>query len=81
MKTRIEEELDRQEKLGILEKVDTAEWVAAVVPVIKPSGAIRLCGHYKVPINKQLEVNKYPLPHPEEIFTAFNGGEKFTKQN
>ena len=23
--------------------------------------------------------NKYPLPHPDEIFTALNGGEKFTK--
>ena len=79
MKARIEEELNRQEKLGILEKIDTAEWAAPVVPVIKPSGAIRLCGDYKVSINPHLEVNKYPLSHPEEIFTALNGGEKFTK--
>ena len=79
MKARIEEELNQQEKLGILEKVYTAEWAAPVIPVIKPSRAIRLCGDYKVSINPHLEVNKYPLPHPEEIFTALNGGEKFTK--
>ena len=79
MKPKIEEELHRQEELGVLERVDTAEWAAPVVPVIKPTGAIRLCGDYKVSVNPHLEVNKYPLPHPEEIFTALNGGEKFTK--
>jgi len=78
MKAKIEEELDRQVKLGVLERVDTADWSAPIVPVVKPNGAIRLCGDYKVSINPHLEVNKYPLPHPEELFTALNGGEKFT---
>ena len=59
MKCVIEEELDCQEKLGILEKVDTAKWSAPVVPVIKPTGAIRLCGDYKVSVNPHLQVNKY----------------------
>ena len=79
MKPKIEDELNRQEKLAVLKKVDTAEWSAPVVPVVKPTGAIRLCGDYKVSVNPHLEVNKYPLPHPEEIFTTLNGGEKFTK--
>ena len=79
IKSVIEEELDHQEKLGILEKIDTAEWSAPVVPVIKPTGAIQLCGNYKVSINPHLQVNKYPLPHPDEIFTALNGGKKYTK--
>ena len=74
MKTRIEEELCRQKKLGILKKVDTVEWAAPVVPVMKHLGAIRLRGDYKVSINPHLEVNKYPLLHPGEIFTALNGG-------
>ena len=30
-------------------------------------------------VNPYLEVNKYLLPHPEEIFTALNRGEKYTK--
>ena len=34
MKAKIEEELDRLEILGILEKVDIAEWSAPVVPVM-----------------------------------------------
>ena len=35
MKSVIQEELDHQKKLGILEKIATAEWSAPVVPVIK----------------------------------------------
>lgn len=79
LKEKVKADLERQEKLGILEKVETAQWAAPIVPVPKPNGAIRLCGDYKVSVNPYLEVNQYPLPRPEELFAALNGGEKFTK--
>ena len=75
----MEADLDRQEKLGILEKIQTAQWAASIVPVPRANGAIRLCGDYKVSVNPHLEVNQYLLPRPEELFAALNGGEKFTK--
>ena len=65
MRTKIEAEIQRQVDLGVLEKVDIAKWAASIVPVIKPSGEIRLCGDYKVSINPHLEINQYPLPHRE----------------
>ena len=46
---------------------------------MKPSGEIRLCGVYKVSINPHLEINQYPLPHPELLFATLNGGVQFTK--
>ena len=79
MKVKIETELQRQVDMGILEKVDTADWAAPIVPVTKPSGEIRLCGDYKVSINPHLEINQYPMPHPEILFAALNGGVQFTK--
>ena len=52
---------------------------APIVPVMKPSGEIRLCSDYKVSINSHLEINQYPLPHPELLFATLNGGVQFTK--
>ena len=59
IKAKVEKELERQEKLGIIKKVDVSEWGTPIVPVVKPSGAIRLCGDYKVTVNSQMQVNQY----------------------
>ena len=75
MKTKIEEDLDRMEKLGIIEKVDTSEWAAPTVPVVKADGSVRHCGDYKVMVNPHLDVNQHPLPRPDELFTTLNGGQ------
>jgi len=53
----IEEEFDRLEAEGILEKVAHSDWAASVVPVPKAEGQIRLCGDYKVTINPVWEVD------------------------
>ena len=75
----MENELDRLESVGIIEKVEHSEWAAPVVPVPKGDGKLRLCGDYKVTINPQLMVDKYPLPRPEDLMARLAGGEKFTK--
>ncbi len=78
-KQKITQELDRLEKLGIVTKVDYSKYASPVVAVTKPSGATRLCGDYKVSLNKQIEVDSYPLPRPEELFAQLAGGKKFSK--
>jgi len=55
LKEKVEADLERQERLGILEKIQTAQWAAPIVPVSKPEGAIRLCGDYKVSVNPHLK--------------------------
>ena len=59
--------------------LDSVEWAALVILLMKPTWTIRLSGDYKMSVNPHLELNKYPLPYPEEIFTVLNGSEKFTK--
>ncbi|GBL64616.1 Uncharacterized protein K02A2.6 [Araneus ventricosus] len=79
LKGRVENEIDRLEKEGIIEKVEHSEWATPVVPVVKPDGNIRLCADYSVTLNPNLIVPQHPLPRLEEIFTSLNGGKQFSK--
>lgn len=72
-------ELDRLESSGVLQKVSHSKWAALNVVVPKKDGQLRLCGNFKVTINLVLLVDQYPLPKPEDLFTALVGGKKFTK--
>ena len=74
-----ERELQRLVEAGIVEKVIHSEWAAPVVVVPKEDGKIRLCGDYKVTVNKSLEVDQHPLPRPDDLFAALTEGVKFSK--
>ena len=44
LRPRVKEELQRMERLGVIEKVDKpTEWCAGIVVVPKPSGKVRIC--------------------------------------
>jgi hypothetical protein len=73
------DDLDRLERIGVLERIAHSDWAAPIVPVMKPSGAVRICGDFKVTVNPQIKVDQYPLPRPEELFASLNGGQQFTK--
>ena len=79
MKAKVEAELQKLEKSGVIKKVVYSDWAAPIVPVVKPSGKLRLCGDYKLTINKVIQLDRYPLPQIDEIFTSLNGGKYFTK--
>ena len=64
---------------GVLQKVEHSNWGTPNVVVPKPPKAVRICGDFSVTVNPQLNINQYPLPQPEELFTALNDGCKFTK--
>ncbi|GFT48232.1 retrovirus-related Pol polyprotein from transposon 412 [Trichonephila clavipes] len=70
LKGRVENEIDRLEKEGIIEKVDSSEWATPVVPVVKSDGSIRLCTDYSVTLNPNLIVPQHPLPRLDEILVV-----------
>lgn len=55
------------------------DWGIPLVAILKAYGNLRICGDYRVTINKWLVDYKYPLSRIEEIFAALSGGELFTK--
>ena len=75
----VKEEIQRNVTAGILEKLDTSEWAAPIVPVKKPNGKIRICGDFKVTINPQICIDQHPIPSVDELLTHLNNGQKFTK--
>ena len=58
-------------------KVSHAEWAISIVMVRTPNGRIGLGSNFKVTVNSVLTF--IPLPKPEELFHALNGGSKFSK--
>ena len=64
-------------KQGVIEPVQFADWAAPIVPVIKGDGSVRICGDYKVTINKAAKVDQYPIPRIDDLFASLSGGKKF----
>lgn len=57
MRSKVEAELDKLEKDGIISKVDFSDWASPIVPVLKKDGSVRICGDFKVTVNPVLQVD------------------------
>ncbi|XP_030040463.2 uncharacterized protein LOC115455850 [Manduca sexta] len=75
----VDQALDKLIADGIITAVETSDWATPIVPVVKTDGTIRICGDYKLTLNKCLEVDRFPLPRVEDLLVKLNGGVKFTK--
>ena len=58
----LEKELARLQAIGVIQPVRFSDWAAPIVPVLKSDGRVRICGDYKVTINRTARLEKYPLP-------------------
>jgi len=79
LKAKVRDEIDRLEQSDIIKKVDFAEWASPIVPVVKDNGEIRICADFKVTINKFMNIDRYPLPTPEDLFNKLAQGQSFSK--
>ena len=79
LKEKVEQELECLQKEGVITPVQFSDWAAPIVPVIKADGNVRICGDYKVTVNRVSKLDAYPLPRVEDLFTALAGGQLYTK--
>ena len=49
------------------------------MPDTEKDGTIQIYRNYKVSINPVLQVDRYPLPNPDELMASLAGGKQFTK--
>lgn len=79
IRPKVEAELENLVKSGVLDPVSQSDWATPIVPVMKKDDSVRVCGDFKVTLNPVLEVEQYPLPHIDDLFTGLAGGKKFSK--
>ena len=66
--------------MGILEPIESSEWAAPIVPVIKcDKKSIRICGDFRVTVNPVSRLNRYPIPKIEDLFATLKNGKVFSK--
>ncbi|XP_054259311.1 uncharacterized protein K02A2.6-like [Macrosteles quadrilineatus] len=78
LKAKVEKELERLVESDILVPVCSSEYGSPIVPVPKKDGSIRICGDFRH-VNAQLEIDRYPIPRVEDLFTELQKGEFFSK--
>ncbi|UYV76711.1 K02A2.6-like [Cordylochernes scorpioides] len=78
LKKKVENEIDGMVNEGILQPIEYANWAAPIVPVLKKDGSLKICGDFRCTANKAIELNKYPLPSIDEIFSKLSGNTVFS---
>ena len=80
LQPKVEEELQRLEKVGIIEKVNVApKGTTPIVPVVKPNGSIRNSGDFKLSVNRIIDPQQYPMPRIDELLQSMANGERYSK--
>ncbi|KFD59784.1 LOW QUALITY PROTEIN: hypothetical protein M514_07964 [Trichuris suis] len=79
IRPRVEAEIKRLLKEKVLEPISNPKWSTPVVPVIKPTGATRLCDDYKITINTALQDHPYPVRSVTHLLSNLSGGGYYSK--
>ena len=79
LQAKVKAEIERLVKEDVLEPVEYSEWATPIVPVVKPSGKIRICGDYRMTVNKYTKQQHYPIPRTEYLIAKMAGGKIFSK--
>ena len=79
LREEIELDVERIERSGTIEPVQYSEWATPIVPVMKSDDTVRVCGDYKLTVNKVSKLDGYPIPKLDDLYTKLVGGQTFTE--
>ena len=78
IKEKVEDELSNMVKQNIISPISHSNWSAPIVPIQKTSGVFRICGDFKVTVNKVCKPDSYPLPRIDDLYAKLSGGTVFS---
>lgn len=79
LKDKIGEEIDKSVARNVFEPVKVCRYGTPIVPVPKPNNSIRICGDYKVTLNPDLVIDRYPIPDMDELIAKIANSEYYSK--
>ena len=79
LREKVDKALDKLQEEGCISPIPSSSWAAPIVSVLKPDESVRICGDYRLTVNRAVKLDRYPLPKPEELFSALAGGKVFSK--
>ncbi|XP_026569428.1 uncharacterized protein K02A2.6-like, partial [Pseudonaja textilis] len=75
IRPKLDAELDKLLKQGVLEPTDFAKWETPIVTPLKKDGSLRICADYKTTLNRYLQVSAYPVPVIQHLLHTFEPAE------
>ena len=79
LREKVDAELDRLLEDGVIKPVEFSDYAAPIVPVLRANGRIRICGDYKLTVNKVVLANKHPIPNIEDLYAKLAGGKLYSR--
>ncbi|KAJ8034400.1 hypothetical protein HOLleu_21220 [Holothuria leucospilota] len=74
----VSQELSRLESMGVIEKIDSSEWVSPIVVSYKKSGNVRICVDLRQ-VNKAVIPDSFPLPKIDELLGELRNAKLFSQ--
>lgn len=78
MKAKVEAELKRLVLSDVLSTIDWCDWGTHMVR-LKQYDSVQICCDFKVTLNANLEVERYPLPRVKDLFVENLKAELYSK--
>ena len=79
IREKVEAELERMAATSVIKPVCFLEWASTIVPVLKRNGQVQICGDFRQTVNPALQIDKYPIPNIDDLYSKVSGGRYFMR--
>jgi len=73
LKKKLEQELNTLVQTKVIQPERYSDWATLIVPVLKEDGKVRVCGDYKLTVNRVSHLEQYPSPTLGDLCEKLTG--------